>query len=144
MSVLSLSYWESGVYWRQNNKHFTELAQVAPQNGGKQLIWRNCVTVTLCIHMHHATLTNQQNESQRRRQPAAELSAEHGKQQLTSRNCDQNQLTVRCKVPTRLQTQCNPCLDDYLKGRKWKFWLVGECKPWGRSGIPDSINSNDE
>jgi len=35
MSVLSLSYWESDVYWRQNNKHF---AQLAPQNGGKQLI----------------------------------------------------------------------------------------------------------
>ena len=46
MSVLSLSYWESDVYWRQNNKHFAELA---PQNGGKQLIWRNYVTVTLCI-----------------------------------------------------------------------------------------------
>jgi len=48
MSVLSLSYWESDVYWRQNNKHFAELT---PQNGGKQLIWRNCVTVTLCIEM---------------------------------------------------------------------------------------------
>jgi len=46
MSVLSLSYWESDVYWRQNNKHFADLA---PQNGGKQLIWRNYVTVTLCI-----------------------------------------------------------------------------------------------
>jgi len=46
MSVLSLSYWESDVYWRQNNKHFAELA---PPNGGKQLIWRNYVTVTLCI-----------------------------------------------------------------------------------------------
>jgi len=46
MSVLSLSYWESDVYWRQNNKHFAELA---PQNGGKQSIWRNYVTVTLCI-----------------------------------------------------------------------------------------------
>ena len=31
MSVLSLSYWESDVYWRQNNKYFAELA---PQNGG--------------------------------------------------------------------------------------------------------------
>jgi len=31
---------------RQNNKHFAELA---PQNGGKQPIWRNDVTVTLCI-----------------------------------------------------------------------------------------------
>jgi len=47
MSVLSLSYWESDVYWRQNNEHFAELA---PQNGGKQLIWRNYVIVTLCIH----------------------------------------------------------------------------------------------
>jgi len=46
MTVLSLSYWESDVYWRQNNKNFAELA---PQNGGKQLIWRNYVTVTLCI-----------------------------------------------------------------------------------------------
>ena len=46
MSLLSLSYWESDVYWRQNNKHFAELA---PQNGRKQLIWRNYVTVTLCI-----------------------------------------------------------------------------------------------
>jgi len=46
MSVLSLSYWESDIYWRQNNKHFVELA---PQNGGKQMIWRNYVTVTLCI-----------------------------------------------------------------------------------------------
>jgi len=46
MSVLSLSYWKSDVYWRQNNKHFAELAL---QNGGKQLIWRNYVTVTLCI-----------------------------------------------------------------------------------------------
>ena len=46
MSVLSLSYSKSDVYWRQNNKHFAELA---PQNGGKQLIWRNYVTVTLCI-----------------------------------------------------------------------------------------------
>jgi len=46
MSVLSLSYWESDVYWRQNNKRFAEFA---PQNGGKQLIWRNYVTVTLCI-----------------------------------------------------------------------------------------------
>jgi len=26
MSVLSLSYWESDVYWRQNNKHYAELA----------------------------------------------------------------------------------------------------------------------
>ena len=40
MSVLSLSYWESDV--RTTNK-------LAPQNGGKQLIWRNYVTVTLCI-----------------------------------------------------------------------------------------------
>jgi len=47
MSVLSLSYWESDVYCRQNNKHFAELA---PQNG-KQLIWRNYVTVTLCIYL---------------------------------------------------------------------------------------------
>jgi len=46
MSVLSLSYWESDVYWRQKNKHFAELA---PQNGGKPLIWRNYVTVTLRI-----------------------------------------------------------------------------------------------
>ena len=46
MSVLSLSYWESDVYWRQNNKHFAELAL---QNGAKQLIWRNYITVTLCI-----------------------------------------------------------------------------------------------
>ena len=46
MSVLSLSHWESDVYWRQNSKHLSELA---PQNGGKQLIWRNYVTVTLCI-----------------------------------------------------------------------------------------------
>jgi len=46
MSVLSPSYWESDVYWRHNNKHFAERA---PQNGGKQLIWRNYVTVTLCI-----------------------------------------------------------------------------------------------
>ena len=46
MSVLSLSYWESDVYWRQNNKHFAELV---PQNGGKQLIWRNHVTLALCI-----------------------------------------------------------------------------------------------
>jgi len=37
MSVLSLSYWESDVYWRQNNKH---LAELAPQNGGKQLIMK--------------------------------------------------------------------------------------------------------
>ena len=49
MSVLSLSYWESDIYWRQNNKHF---ADFAPQNGGKQLIWRNYVTVTLCIHKY--------------------------------------------------------------------------------------------
>jgi len=34
MSVLSLSYWESDAYWHQNNKHF---AEIAPQNGGKQL-----------------------------------------------------------------------------------------------------------
>ena len=47
MFVLSLSYWESDVYWRQNNKHFAELA---PQNGGKQLIWKNYVTVTMCIN----------------------------------------------------------------------------------------------
>ena len=46
MSVLSLSYLESDVYWRQNNRHFAELA---PQNGGKQLIWRNDVTVILCV-----------------------------------------------------------------------------------------------
>jgi len=46
MSVLSLSCRESDVYWRRNNKHFAELA---PQNGGKQLIWRNYVTATLCI-----------------------------------------------------------------------------------------------
>jgi len=45
MSVLSLSYWESDVYWDQNNKHFAELA---PQSDGKQLLWRNYVTVTLC------------------------------------------------------------------------------------------------
>jgi len=44
ISVLSLSYWESDVYWCQNNKHFAEFA---PQNGGKRLIWRNYVTVTL-------------------------------------------------------------------------------------------------
>jgi len=49
MSVVSLSYWESDVYWRQHNKHFAELA---PQNGGKQLMWRNYVTVTLCIIKH--------------------------------------------------------------------------------------------
>jgi len=48
MSVVSLSYWESDVYWCQNNKHFTELA---PQHGGKQWIWRNYVNVTLCIQM---------------------------------------------------------------------------------------------
>jgi len=49
MSALSLSYWESDVYvyWRQNNKHFAELA---PQNGGKQLIWRNYVTVTYVLY----------------------------------------------------------------------------------------------
>jgi len=47
MSVLSISYWESDVCWRQNNKHFAELA---PQNDGKQLIWRNYFTVTLCIY----------------------------------------------------------------------------------------------
>jgi len=46
MSVLSLSCSESDVYWRQNNKHFAELA---PQNGGKQLTWRNYATVTLCV-----------------------------------------------------------------------------------------------
>jgi len=45
MSVVSLSYWESDGYWHQNNKHFAELAL---QHGGKQLIWRNYVTVTLC------------------------------------------------------------------------------------------------
>jgi len=44
MSVLSLSYWESDVCWRQNSERFAELA---PQNGGKQLTWRNYVTVTL-------------------------------------------------------------------------------------------------
>ena len=48
MPIVSLSYWESDVYWRQNNKHFAELA---PQNGGKQLIWRNYVTVILCMLM---------------------------------------------------------------------------------------------
>jgi len=47
MPVLSLSYWESDVYWRRKNKYFAEFA---PQNGGKQLIWRNYVTVTLCIY----------------------------------------------------------------------------------------------
>jgi len=52
MSVLSLSYWGSDVYWRHNNKYFVELA---PQNGGKQLIWRNYVTVTLCITITLAT-----------------------------------------------------------------------------------------
>jgi len=46
MSVLSLSCWESDVYWRQSIKHFSELAT---QNSRKQLIWRNYVTVTLCI-----------------------------------------------------------------------------------------------
>jgi len=46
MSVL----WESDVYWRQNNKHFAELA---PQNSRKQVIWRNYVTVTLCIVKFH-------------------------------------------------------------------------------------------
>jgi len=46
MSVLSLSYWESDIYWCQNNTHFAELT---PQNARKQLIWRNYVTVTLCI-----------------------------------------------------------------------------------------------
>jgi len=50
MSILSLSYWESDLYWRPNNKHFAERA---PQNGGKQLIWRNYVTVTLCIDFEH-------------------------------------------------------------------------------------------
>ena len=55
MSVLSLCYWESDAYWRQNNKHFAELA---PQNGGKQLIWRNYVTVTLCItYLFHNSRT---------------------------------------------------------------------------------------
>ena len=52
MSLLSLSYWESDVYWRQNNKHFTDLS---PQNGRKQLIWRNYVTVTLCILWLHCS-----------------------------------------------------------------------------------------
>ena len=46
MFIPSLSCWESDVYWRQHNRHFAELA---PQNGGKQLIWRNYVTVTLCV-----------------------------------------------------------------------------------------------
>jgi len=42
MFVLSLSYWESDVWWRQNNKH---LAELAPQNGGKQLInWYEEIT----------------------------------------------------------------------------------------------------
>jgi len=46
MSLLSISYSESNVYRRQNNKHFAELAL---QNGGKQLIWRNYVIITLWI-----------------------------------------------------------------------------------------------
>jgi len=60
MSVLSLSYWESDVYWRQNNKHF---AQLAPQNGRKQLIWRNYVTVTLCIETRPFWATVTSNSS---------------------------------------------------------------------------------
>jgi len=32
MSVLSLSYWESEVYWRQNNKHLAELAHKMAEN----------------------------------------------------------------------------------------------------------------
>jgi len=32
MSVLSLSYWESDVFWRQNNKHFAELAPQMAEN----------------------------------------------------------------------------------------------------------------
>ena len=53
MSVLSLFYWKSDVCWRQNNKHFAELA---PQNGGKQLIWTNYVTVTISSTCFHSTL----------------------------------------------------------------------------------------
>jgi len=55
MSVLLLSYWESNVYWRQNSKYFAELA---PQNGGKHLIWRNYVTVTLCIAVTTKTMSS--------------------------------------------------------------------------------------
>jgi len=47
MSVLSLFYYKSDV---RITKRFVELA---PQNGGKtagmDIIWRNYVTVTLCI-----------------------------------------------------------------------------------------------
>jgi len=50
MTVLSLSYWENYVSWRQSNKHFAELG---PQNGGKQLIWRKYVTVTVCICVNY-------------------------------------------------------------------------------------------
>ena len=32
MSVLSLSYWESDFYWRQNTKHFAELAHKMAEN----------------------------------------------------------------------------------------------------------------
>ena len=70
MSVLSLCYWGSDVYWRQNNKHFAELA---PQNGGKQLIWRNHVTVTLYTYSNETRalienpLNNAQLESTRAR-----------------------------------------------------------------------------
>jgi len=43
MSVLSLSYWKSDVYWCQNNKQFAELA---PQK------WRKTADMKKLRHCH--------------------------------------------------------------------------------------------
>jgi len=46
MSVLSLSYWESDVYWRHNNKHFAELAHKMAGNS-----WYEEITsVSPCVY----------------------------------------------------------------------------------------------
>jgi len=56
MSVLLLSYWESDVYWRPNNKHFAELA---PQNGVRQ--WYEEIT-SLSPYVYGAAVINTMRE----------------------------------------------------------------------------------
>jgi len=115
MSAISLSYWESDVYWRQNNKHFAELA---PQNGGKQLIWRNYVTVTLCITGPMSVLspnnTVRAQKQTQHQQPAGIILSSSTTGLLRERQCS---LYISSPMPVRMKTtsedNCNRfCYDN--------------------------------
>jgi len=54
MSVLSLSYWESDVYWRQNNKHFAELAPTKWRKTADMKKLRHCHPMYTCLPLFNA------------------------------------------------------------------------------------------